>query len=300
MTIKPTLSVIVPTYQGADHILNTLNSLERQRFRDFEVIVVIDGSTDSTERVIKEATFTFSLQVCVQPNKGRAGARNAGVSVARADTLIFFDDDLVFEGDVLSQYHTLTQEGYPIVVGGLYGVPSSGPDEFFNYTKYLDSKWVSGITETSRGVLKHPYLTAANCMLSLEAFKQLGGFDERLRDAEDFDLAIKAFEKHIPIVLDKEILVGHHVQTDFGTYAKRLVEYQKARKMLARVNPDATKHFAASVRRSRGKKILYAWLSGQYWIDLIDKNVFRIMPRKLRFRIYDLLLTAHSVTRTTE
>ncbi|HEY5751325.1 MAG TPA: glycosyltransferase [Chryseolinea sp.] len=299
MTAKPALSVIVPTYQGASKVMNTLSSLERQRLRDFEVIVVIDGSTDNTQQVIEEATFSFPLHVCVQLNKGRAGARNAGVKEARADTLVFFDDDLVFGDDVLAQYHALANERHPIVVGALYAVPPSGPDEFFDYARYLDNKWVSGITQASRSVLKHPYLTAANCMLSLDTFRQLGGFDERLPDAEDFDLAVKAFEKNIPILLDKNIQAGHHIQPDFRTYANRLVQYQKAQSTLRAVSPAAARYTAARVRRNRTKKTLYHLLSGQVWISLIDKNAFRFLPRKARFRIYDLLLTAYAVTRTT-
>lgn len=300
MTTKPALSVIVPTYQGAANILTTLNSLERQRLRDFEVIVVIDGSTDNTQEVIEKATFTFPLHLCVQPNKGRAGARNAGVKAARADTLVFFDDDLIIEVDALTQYHALANEHHPIVVGGLYAVPPAGPDEFSDYAKYLDTKWVSGITQTSQSVLKDPYLTAANCMISLDVFKQLGGFDERLRDAEDFDLAVRAFEKHIPILLDKNILAGHHLQPDFRTYARRLVEYQKAQSTLRVVNPAAARYTAARAQRSRAKKTFYWLLAGPVWISLIDKNAFRFLPRKMRFRIYDLLLTAYAVTRSAK
>jgi glycosyltransferase involved in cell wall biosynthesis len=297
MTAKPALSVIVATYQGASKILTTLNSLERQRMRDFEVIVVIDGSTDNTQQVIEEATFTFALRVFVQPNKGRAGARNAGVRKARADTLIFFDDDLVVEDDVLAQYHALANERHPIVVGGLYAIPASDRDEFFDYARHLDTKWVSGISQSSRSVLKHPYLTAANCMIALDVFKTLGGFDERLRDAEDFAFAIAAFGKEIPILLDADIRVGHHLQPDFKTYARRLVEYQNARHALAEIMPAATQYMTTQVQRSHAKTTFYKMLSAQRWINLIDKGGFMILPRSLRFRIYDLLLTAYSVTR---
>jgi len=298
MTTKPAISVVVPTYQGATRILNTLRSLEKQKMRDFEVVVVIDGSTDETQRVIEGTSFNFPLRVHVQSNKGRAGARNAGAALAQADILVLLDDDLIFEGEVLEKYHTLAGEGHPIVVGATYAVPTSGHDEFFDYAKYLDAKWMSGVTSTPRMVLKNPYLTAANCMINAAVFKSLGGFDGRLRDAEDFDLAVKAFDQGIPILMDAGIMVGHHLQSDFKTYVRRMVEYQNAKRVLLQLNPAVAKYLPAPVARGFVKSTLYKMLSGPSWIGLIDKGAFNLLPRNFRYRLYDLLLTAYSVTRT--
>ncbi|AYB31326.1 glycosyltransferase family 2 protein [Chryseolinea soli] len=297
MTIRPALSVIVPTYQGAQRIMNTLGSLEKQSFRDFEVIVVIDGSTDDTKTRVQQASFRFPLLVHEQPNKGRAGARNAGAALAQAHALIFLDDDLTFDDSLLKKYEALAEQGHPIAVGSAYAVPVKERDEFFHFAEYLNTKWESGLAKATREVLKKPYLNAQNCLIRRDVFELLGGFDDRLRDAEDFALAVAAFEKKIPILLDAEIRVGHHLQPDFKTYARRLVEYQNARQALAQLMPAANHYMTTQVQRSRAKTIFYKMVSAQAWIDLVDKGLFMILPRALRFRIYDLLLTAYSVTR---
>ena len=299
MKVPPALSVIVPTFQGAGRIMNTLGSLERQSFRDFEVIVVIDGSTDDTQRRLQETHFHFQLSVHTQPNKGRAGARNAGTALARAHTFIFLDDDLTFDNTLLEKYHTLAKQGHPIAVGSSYAVPVTKKDEFFHYAEYLGAKWESGLAKTTTAVLEKPYLNAQNCMIRRDTFELLGGFDNRLRDAEDLALAITAFDKHIPILLDADIRVGHHLQPDFRTYAQRLIEYEKARRSLTQLNPAAAQYVITPARRSHAKTTFYKMLSARVWIDLIDKGVFMFLPRTFRFRIYDLLLTAYSATQVT-
>ena len=72
-----TVSVIIPTYNGAHKILNVLKALEQQSYCDFETLVVIDGSTDNTADVVSNATLNLtSLRIVQQKNKGRVAVRN--------------------------------------------------------------------------------------------------------------------------------------------------------------------------------------------------------------------------------
>lgn len=97
------VSVIIPTYNRKDWILDTLDSLSYQTFpRDrYEVIVVDDGSTDGTAE-IEGRRFPFDLHYVWQSNQGDAAARNLGVQHSQAEILVFLDDDILVEPEYLT------------------------------------------------------------------------------------------------------------------------------------------------------------------------------------------------------
>lgn len=90
----PLVSVIIPTFNNASLIGETLDGARRQTFGDFEVIVVDDGSTDDTARVVKE--FDPKVLYFYQTNRGPAAARNKGVGLARGEYIAFCDHDDVW------------------------------------------------------------------------------------------------------------------------------------------------------------------------------------------------------------
>src|SRR5882672_4794219 len=108
-------TVIVPTYQGADKILAALDAIQRQTRKDFELILVIDGSTDGTAEIIRRQKLTMGFQIIEQSNKGRAGARNAGAKRANGSLLVFYDDDLLPAFDSLER-HIAFHDHYPNTV----------------------------------------------------------------------------------------------------------------------------------------------------------------------------------------
>lgn len=91
----PFFSIIVPAYNSEKYIEKTLLSLYNQSYRDYEIIVVDDGSTDNTDKIINK--FRSSLTYIKQSNQGPAAARNAGVEIANGRYIVSFDsDDLLF------------------------------------------------------------------------------------------------------------------------------------------------------------------------------------------------------------
>ncbi|CAN5416431.1 hypothetical protein BH09BAC3_BH09BAC3_05520 [soil metagenome] len=85
-------SIVIPTYNRADFIVATIKSLLAQRFRDFEIIVVDDGSTDNTAEVVKQMTDE-RIQYYTKQNSERAAARNFGARLAKGTYINFFDSD---------------------------------------------------------------------------------------------------------------------------------------------------------------------------------------------------------------
>jgi glycosyltransferase involved in cell wall biosynthesis len=97
MTQKPILSVIIASYNHQDYIVETLKSLEKQTFQDFEIIVIDDGSTDNTVQTIR--SFPSRAQLFTQNNQGVVAARNRGVALAAGKYLCFVDSDDVVQPD---------------------------------------------------------------------------------------------------------------------------------------------------------------------------------------------------------
>ncbi len=96
MNESPLFSVIVPTYNRAEHLPKTLNSLLEQQFDDYEIIVVDDGSTDHTEALIRE-NFKDRLRYFKIENSERGAARNYGARMSKGQYISFFDsDDLAY------------------------------------------------------------------------------------------------------------------------------------------------------------------------------------------------------------
>ena len=92
--MAPKVSVVIPTYNNASLLPETLDGVMRQSFQDFELIVVDDGSTDDTAQVVKN--YEPEMIYCYQDNLGPAAARNRGASIARGDYIAFCDHDDVW------------------------------------------------------------------------------------------------------------------------------------------------------------------------------------------------------------
>ncbi|MBT1686727.1 glycosyltransferase family 2 protein [Dawidia soli] len=291
----PVLSVVIPTYQGAGRILTVLRSLEKQTLQNFEVVVVIDGSTDDTEVVIREASLALDLRLVIQENKGRAGARNAGIHETRSNAIVFFDDDVTASDHTVATYYTHYEQGKAMVMGGIRQV-CDVPNDFLKYYAYLDAKWMSGVTDSGAGYMKVPYMSTANVFIRKDAFLEAGGFDDGLRDAEDFDLAVRLFDKGIKLYYDPSASVGHLLYGSVVEYVQRQRQYRAARKVLRERNPLVLKYSSPPPGAgSTFKRLVFRALSAPRYVRWIDAGVFGILPRRLRYRLYDAIMTANTM-----
>jgi glycosyltransferase involved in cell wall biosynthesis len=109
-------SVIIPTYNRGWVIKESVNSVLRQNFKDYEVIVVVDGSVDDTIEILKE--FNDKIIVLKKENEGPAQARNFGAKNAKGEYLIFLDDDDIFFPYTLEVYNKIinTKNNPPFLV----------------------------------------------------------------------------------------------------------------------------------------------------------------------------------------
>lgn len=124
------ISVIIPIYNEQESIRVCLESLNKQSYKDFEVIAVDDGSTDTTLLKLRGASKTLHLRVFEQKHQGPGAARNLGAKYAKGDVLVFVDADMTFDK------HFLKNLVRPIMTQGTLGTFSK-----FEYVSNWDNIW---------------------------------------------------------------------------------------------------------------------------------------------------------------
>ncbi|MGH2956786.1 MAG: glycosyltransferase family 2 protein [Solirubrobacterales bacterium] len=179
---EPRVSVIVPTYQRHELVRRAIGSVVAQTYRDFELIVVDDGSTDGTVEMLKSvAEAEPRLRYRRQPNRGVAAARNAGVRMARGEIVAFLDSDDRWLPDHLALV-TDVLEGLPDAV-----LVSTCPRFILaGSQRAADAQLV----DHRRGLLSEAASAGFMPCLAVrrQALLEVGRFDERLGALEDSDL----------------------------------------------------------------------------------------------------------------
>ena len=182
---EPTVGVIIPAYNCDRYIAQAIDSVLQQEGCQSEIIVIDDGSTDSTSTVLKQ--YGNRIRYIRQKNQGVAAARNHGIEVAQADLIAFLDaDDYFFPGKLASQAEILlNRPDVGIVHSGWQRVDAAG-------NKILDVCPWEQIPELDlMSWLKWKPVLPSAMMFRREWLQYVGGFDPRFPPAEDTNLVLK-------------------------------------------------------------------------------------------------------------
>ena len=106
----PTVSVIIPVFNSEKYIRETIESVFTQKYTDYEIILIDDGSTDRTEEVTKRYLEKRNFYYIKQPNRGPAAARNRGIKISRGQYCAFLDADDLMMPERLSLQAAALQE----------------------------------------------------------------------------------------------------------------------------------------------------------------------------------------------
>lgn len=290
------VSVIIPTYNRAASLANTLDALKIQTIQDFELIVVIDGSADHTGEMLELRRDEFdSFSILKQVNQGRAIARNSGAAVATGDIFVFYDDDTRPSKNSV-QLHSEFHSRYPgaLCGGAVIEDEHTIQTDFQEFRRYLTRKWTKKFSPGLNHLnSENLFLSAANFSIPKPLFKRLNGFDSRLNDVEDFDLAARALQGNIPVYFDKTNTVYHDDPVNCKNFILRQRQYNAARKELYQLKPDTIPN-----HRSRSpfsispvKRKIFDLVSHKSLAEWIDKENLTWIPEKLRFSLYDWVVT---------
>lgn len=183
---QPTFSVVIPTYNRLNLLKRTLSSVHWQRHKNYEVIVVDDGSTDGTREWL--LTQRERVRGITQENGGPGAARNVGIREARGDYVAFLDsDDLWFPWTLDIFARAIEQHGYPQILGGRFLEFSNEAELVHIREEHSRTSWFRDYIASSH----HPYVVGSNsCVLLREALANESFLEDRL-NGEDHDLILR-------------------------------------------------------------------------------------------------------------
>ncbi len=191
------VSVVVPTFNRRETVLRSVATLLRQDFpsTEYEIIVVVDGSTDGTVAALKSLKTPCHFRVIEQENRGLAGARNSGYRAAEADLVLFLDDDMLCDPGLVAAHVAAHNQSDRIVgFGALFLSDDSRPSlasECFNReigAFHLRHKWDPG------AVWQKSDCVFGNASLPRKMLIDARGFDEAFRMREDLELGVRLFD----------------------------------------------------------------------------------------------------------
>ena len=210
MSEKPLVSVVIPAYNAERFLGEAIESVLAQTWEPLETIVVDDGSTDGTAEVARSYE---GVEVIVQENAGPSAARNRGFAAGGGEIVAFHDADDLMTPDKLA-----------VQVGRLLDDPSVGcvlaEQELLVEPGAELPFWVAGskvetvMPPRPPELADEPFVHPMSMVLRRATFEQVGGFDESMPTAEDFDWMLRAAEEGIEIARLSEVLLRRRVHPD--------------------------------------------------------------------------------------
>ena len=196
---KPAVSVVIPTYNRAHLICESLDSIFAQTFKDYEVIVVDDGSTDNTAEVL--SPYMARIRYLKQENGGVAAARNRGMLAAEGEFVAFLDsDDLWLPTKLEKQVALLRQRGdVQLCYTDMY--LAAQPDEKPRQTLF-DAVPYRGNTLLKTLLIQSTNLTPS-VVFRRSILPSVGLFDTVLTCGEDYDFFLRIAAKHSCAYVDE-------------------------------------------------------------------------------------------------
>lgn len=208
--IKPKVSIIIPTYNRAKTIIKAIDSILYQTYKDYEIIIIDDGSTDNTKETIQSYLAIANIYYYRQENKKTAAARNFGIKKSKGDYIAFLDsDDLWFPRKLEMQVKILSENPDVGAVGSNQMLIDENGKELG--LKYSYNKLKSGFIFKEL-LLRKFYISTQTLLVRKEVFNDVGLFDEKLKNAlEDWELTLRIAQKY-RIIMIKQPLIKRTVR----------------------------------------------------------------------------------------
>lgn len=180
-------SIIIPTLNEENYVGILLDSLVKQSFKDFEVIVIDADSEDATKDVVEKYKDKLDLQFVVSPKRGVGFQRNYASRLAKYENIIFFDADVAFLPDFLETVNENISSS-PVDVLTSWNVPITDKE----FDKFMF--WFFNQFYMEPMKKRMPAAGGAFIYVKKSSFEDVGGFDEEVVYAEDFDLVRRLFK----------------------------------------------------------------------------------------------------------
>jgi len=212
----PKVSVIIPAYNCASFVNETIDSILNQTYQDFEIILVDDGSTDNTKEVVRK--YGDKIKYLYQQNSGVSAARNKGIGVSRGKYIAFLDHDDLWLPERLEKQVKFLDEN---------------PEVPLVFSDSYCTDWAGSILERSfeersphRGSIFNElfiknFIPTQTVLVRKEIFNIVGNFNPQLKVVQDYDLWLRIAER-FQIDYINQPLAKHRVHE--GSFSKYNVD----------------------------------------------------------------------------
>lgn len=234
-------SVITPVYNRPEEVRELLESLSKQTFKNFEVIIIEDGSTLKCDEVCAAFQDKLDLKYFFKPNSGQGFSRNYGFERATGDYFVQLDSDAI----IPEKYFEIVDKHLKTDWLDAYGGPDAAHESFTDIQKAINYSMTSVFTtggirgkKNNAGGQFHP--RSFNFGISRKVWEETGGYT-MTRMAEDIEFSIRILSKGFKVGLIEEAFIYHKRRTDFGQFFKQLHFFGRGRINLAKMFPSELK-----------------------------------------------------------
>ena len=233
-------SFIIPVYNRPDEVDELLDSLTRQTIRDFEVVVVEDGSSVPCKEVVDKYADSLTIHYYNKANSGPGQTRNYGVERANGEYMLILDSDCILPEKYLEMVEADLQSQKADAFGG----PDRAHESFTDVQKAINyamtSFFTTGGIRGGKKKLDKFYPRSFNMGVRKDVYQALGGFS-KMRFGEDIDFSIRIFKGGYQCRLFPEAWVWHKRRTDLKKFFKQVHNSGIARINLYKKYPESLK-----------------------------------------------------------
>ena len=291
-------SIIVPVFNRPDEVDELLESLLSQEEKDFEVIIVEDGSQVPCKKVCDKYADRLDLHYYYKENSGPGQSRNYGAERAKGDYLLILDSDVVLpKGYIRAVSEELNREP-----ADAFGGPDCAHDSFTDPQKAISysmtSFFTTGGIRGGKKKLDKFYPRSFNMGIRRDVYQELGGFS-KMRFGEDIDFSIRIFKAGKRCRLFPKAWVWHKRRTDFRKFWKQVYNSGIARINLYKKYPDSLKlvHLLPMVFTVGTTCLLLLILSGLFLLCIPILNIIGsllVMIGLIPLLLYSIIICVDS------
>jgi glycosyltransferase involved in cell wall biosynthesis len=226
MTLRPEITVLIPVYNGEKYLEQALESVLNQTFKDFEVLVIDDGSTDDSIRILKRfAIIDDRVRVLQKENTGLIDTLNFGLAESVGNWIARMDqDDIAFPRRLELQHEKVESDSSLVLVGGNFETVIEANQRTRTYRlPHLHSQLVDRLYRV-QGFFPH-----SSAMFNAETARQIGGYEPQALYNEDWDLWLRmSAQGKIGLVSETIISIRKHslqMTANSGSYVPQEEAY---------------------------------------------------------------------------
>jgi len=240
---EPFISVFVPTYQRCASVECLLLALIHQTMpaENYEVIVVIDVSTDGTHEMVEQSQSPFKLMTIWQPNQGRATACNLGIREAEGSLVVILDDDMEPSAQLMDAHWDAHQAG--IRIGVLGAVPIRLEPTLPPVLQCIGEKFNEHLKKLAEPdyTLKLRDFFSGNFSIRRSLLTEVGLFDDQFNiyGNDDLELSWRLRQAGIQLVYCAEASATQHFEKDYTTLARYNIDKGKTSILFSKLHPEA-------------------------------------------------------------